>query len=411
MDTNLKCDEIAVKQLDKKPVLPCAYTNDNNEDETDVKPVSIAHDSSLPSRCDAEYWVEIQNHHTLQVDNVPSPKESRKSLSPIIARLCSFVHNYNWKGLAKYGMYLRAKYPGTKGEAYAILTDIHIVDRYCSEHRFGKAQQLCDALDVKLQNHQGPYADSLSIRFLTTKGSLLYRKGEKEQCAVVLRKAITECDLLTIGCSHGYAFYIFAILVLGDTVDDDVKPLRRAQAEHMLRLCCEFSQRWVGDLEEDHKLTESLIKYFWLWPRLLYIFALLGSNACATTWITCFGTSCVEREKLDEAKLCLDKVRSEWQWLTPRARLAYHLAMCDCHLRYAQFKPEPACYEYANFHIEQCTMIYTDCPKIFIRGERDSIRVRHEFTERIVFDSVRGSDPEVQCAMNNSQTAPKLRIT
>jgi hypothetical protein len=143
---------------------------------------------------------------------------------------------------------------------YSIITDIHRVDRYCSEQRYEKARQLCNTLEGRIQKYNGSYADSLNIHFLTTKGSLLYAVGEKYLSATILTTAVQYCMLQCTNNSHGYAFRQFAALVLLDAKSGTVTRSTRDRAEYILSCCYECNQIWTTDLAEDHKLKESLIK-------------------------------------------------------------------------------------------------------------------------------------------------------
>ena len=307
MEESFGSDEIAVKEI-------------VNEDETEIKCVTgvtggddhlrshqdevaaMAGSQSPMDSDDATSMKQIQNSCMIQIiDNVPYPKEERKGMSVITARMCSFVHNCNWTGLRQY--------------------------------------------DSVVSN-------------------------------------------------------------------DAMRQAAAAETEQMLLRCYDINQIWTEDLKEDHKLEESLIKYFWLWPGLSYAFALLRSNA---EFGTCFLAFRVDENQLVKAKSCLDKLKSESESLTPRATLNYYMAWGDYYLRCAQIKPDSnsalLSYSMAANRIEKCQRMLDENPGLFIRGEKHRVNVRQKYIKETCGDdfvSSSGCAPDMNYSMDSLQTQPKM---
>ena len=410
MEESFGSDEIAVKEIvnEDETEIKCVMLSPENDGEIHLTPTCATggvdylrlDQDAVVEMTDSQVFImdsdnttlmiQIQNSCMIQtIDNVPYPTEERKGMSAITARMCSFVHNCNWSGLRQYGVYLSDKYPGTKGKAYEILLAIHDMDRYCAQTRYDKAHQTCARLEKTIQKYDGPYSESLSIRFLTSKGFFRYRQGKRKESQAVLTEAIIACDLMRVNSSHGYAYRMFALCVLQPrSVDDSVissdamRQAAAAETEQMLLRCYRSNQIWTEDLKEDHKLKESLIKYFWLWPSLWYVFALLRYDAeYGTRFLPCR----VDENQLVKAKSCLDNLKSESESFTPRATLNYHMAWCDYYLRLLPDNNDALllCSMAAN-KIEKCKRMLKDNPGLFIRGEQHSINVRRKYIKTTI---------------------------
>ena len=427
-------DEIAVKEIvnedetEKKYVklstdranktyltTPGALSDDDYLRSYQDAVVTMAGSQLFMGSDDTTSMIQIQNNCMIQtIDNVPYPTEERKIMSAITARMCSFVHNCNQPGLRQYGVYLSKKYPGTKGKAYEILLAIHDLDCFYVQTRYDKAQQMCARLEKTIQSYDGPYSDSLHIRFLTSKGSLLYRQGKRKESEAVLTEAIIACDRMRVNCSHGYAYRMFALCVLEpQSVDhsamssDEMRQAAVTETEHMLLRGYRSNQIWIEDLKEDHKLEESLIKFFWVWPSFSYVFALLRFDAE-------YGTR-VDEDQLEKAKNFLDNLKSESESFSPRATLNYHMAWCDYYLRCAQIKPNYndalLSYSMAVNKIAKCQRKFEENPGLFIRGEERRVNARQKYIKSTCGDAFVSSlecEPDMNYSMDSLQTRPKV---